>query len=103
MTDYLQPLDLSVNKPIIDFLKGKFTEWFAYEVERLDTQADSELTDLLKSSVVLRDRHAGWLSDLVTHFAWPARRLIVRNGFKVAGLTDAVAQAVCIDPFIGNV
>ena len=35
-TDRLQPLDISVNKPAKDFVRGKFQEW--YWIERTLTQ-----------------------------------------------------------------
>ena len=28
-TDCLQPLDVSINKPVKDFLRKKFTDWYA--------------------------------------------------------------------------
>ena len=31
-TECLQPLDLSINKPVKDFLRGKFEEWYAAEI-----------------------------------------------------------------------
>ena len=33
-TDKLQPLDLSVNKPVKDGMKAKFQQWYADEVKR---------------------------------------------------------------------
>ena len=33
-TDRLQPLDLSVNKPAKDFLRRKFSSWYATQVQQ---------------------------------------------------------------------
>ena len=33
-TDKLQPLDVSVNKPMKDHLKAKFQKWYAQEVKK---------------------------------------------------------------------
>lgn len=33
-TDRLQPLDVVVNKPVKDFLKGRFQEWYANQVQQ---------------------------------------------------------------------
>ena len=33
-TDKLQPLDISVNKPMKDLLKSKFQQWYAQEVKK---------------------------------------------------------------------
>ena len=32
MTDKLQPMDLTVNKPAKDFLKQKFQEWYSDQI-----------------------------------------------------------------------
>ena len=37
-TDCLQPLDVSINKPVKDFLQRKFTDWYA---EKIVAQKDS--------------------------------------------------------------
>ena len=38
-TDHLQPLDLSVNKPAKDFLRGKFEEWYAEQIHEQGTSS----------------------------------------------------------------
>jgi len=38
-TDHLQPLDLTVNKPAKDFLRGKFEEWYAKQIHEQGTAA----------------------------------------------------------------
>ena len=37
-TDKLQPLDLSINKPMKDYLKSKFQAWYANEVANSSKQ-----------------------------------------------------------------
>ncbi len=40
-TDQLQPMDLSVNKPIKDFLREKFEDWYASQIsEQIDDAED---------------------------------------------------------------
>jgi len=40
-TRELQPLDLSVNKPVKDFIKQKFQEWYASKIVEQKEDADS--------------------------------------------------------------
>ena len=43
-TDKLQPLDISVNKPMKDYLKNRFQQWYAQEVKKqLETVSLSEI------------------------------------------------------------
>lgn len=106
MTDHLQPLDLAVNKPIKDFLKGKFIEWYSEEVESSeDLQpagcAEGHLAGVLKSVVTLRNMHASWLAELHMHFKQSPQQEIIRNGFRAAGIYDAIANAPATDdPFV---
>ena len=52
-TDALQPLDLSVNKPLKDHLRSKFQSWYSEEVSKQmdsgkkpeDIQVDMKLCD----------------------------------------------------------
>ena len=37
MTDTLQPLDISVNKPAKDFLRDRFSEWYAQKLLEVDS------------------------------------------------------------------
>ena len=97
LTAYLQPMDLGVNKPIKDFLKSKFVTWFADKVgateERGSTLDTHHLVELLSSISVLRDVHAGWLCEMVTHFSLAAQQQIIRNSFKEAGILQAISSA----------
>jgi len=34
-TEWLQPLDLSINKPAKDFLRSQFQEWYAQELSTI--------------------------------------------------------------------
>lgn len=88
MTDLLQPLDLSVNKPVKDFIRNKFTEWYSQRVMEVSNE---ELSELLKLAD-LRNLHAKWLYDMYNHFKEPKQQVIIRNGFAKAGILEALSQ-----------
>ena len=51
-TDKLQPLDVSVNKSVKEFLCGRFHEWYASEVaNQLQSSKEMKLVDLNLSKV----------------------------------------------------
>ena len=58
-TDRLQPLDLSVNKPAKDFLRGKFEEWYAAQIYEQGTS--SPITFPLH---LMKPLGATWIKEL---------------------------------------
>ena len=60
MTNYFQPLDLTVNGPAKQFLEGKFEEWYAKQVKR---QADNSM-EVYSIDVNTKPVHARWLIGL---------------------------------------
>ena len=49
-TDQLQPMDLSVNKSVKEFMRNKFQQWYASEVEKqLDQGVEHGPVDLRMS------------------------------------------------------
>lgn len=102
MTDYLQPLDLSVNKPAKSFMTKCFSNWYGEQVLQLELKNKlnhEELKDLLKSSVELRNLSATWVSKLYEHFKLPAQREIIVHGFDKAGISAGIQQLIPEDPF----
>lgn len=46
-TDLLQPMDLSVNKPIKDFLRQKFQDWYSDQIaKQLEQESNMEAVEL---------------------------------------------------------
>lgn len=67
LTDHLQPLDLSVNKPAKQFLANCFSVWYSeqvLELERSHQLEHEELVKLLKSTAKLRDLSGRWICVL---------------------------------------
>ena len=82
-TDRLQPMDLSVNKPVKEFMRSKFGQWYAGEVEKqLDQGAEHTSIDLRTS--VMKPLGAHWLVSL--HDYLQENNSIIKNGFKAAGI-----------------
>ena len=83
-TDRLQPLDVSVNKSVKEFLHRHFHEWYAGEVSK-QLQKSSE-------EVKLVDLHLGrvkplavtWIIQLMDYLKMHPE--IAVNGFRQAGL-----------------
>ena len=86
-TDKLQPLDIAVNKPMKDYLKSKFQQWYALEVRK-----QLEITGVAQVKVdvglqVIKSPSANWIIS-----GWQElekRPDIAINGFRKSGILDA--------------
>lgn len=103
MTDFLQPLDLSVNKSAKDYFSDLFHDWYSHEIGEIDVQSqeyDEKIRDVLKSSVSLRNRSAEWMVSLYNHYQLSPQKEIIVNGFRAAGITERVETGpINDDPF----
>lgn len=82
-TDRLQPMDLSVNKSVKEFMHSKFQQWYASEVEKqLDQGIERAPVDLRMS--IMKPLGARWLVSL--HDYLQENNSIIKNGFKAAGI-----------------
>lgn len=89
-TDRLQPMDLSVNKPFKDQLKTSFQYWYSDQVRMQLMQIGEHRPVDLRLSV-LKPMGAKWL---INAFAYIQDNPdIIKNGFKEAGITDALSSA----------
>ena len=65
-TDLLQPMDISVNKPVKSFLKDKFSQWYAKQLlQQCEDQSHVPLLDISLepidiSMVVMKNISAKW-------------------------------------------
>ena len=80
-TDRLQPMDLSVNKPAKEFMRRKFQEWYAIEVQKQLDQGATDITPVDLRMSIMKPLGAKWLVSLYDYF-----KTIVLNGFKAAGI-----------------
>ena len=85
-TDRLQPMDLSVNKSIKDFMKTQFNNWYSSQVFEQLEDKEQKPVDLRLS--VMKPLGAKWLIKLFNYLK--ANNGIIINGFKAAGIADIV-------------
>ena len=83
-TDRLQPMDLSVNKSIKDFMKTQFNNWYSSQVFEQLEDKEQKPVDLRLS--VMKPLGAKWLIKLFNYLK--ANNGIIINGFKAAGIAD---------------
>lgn len=90
-TDHLQPLDISVNKPVKSFLRKQFQEWYAQKIcdqlREPPTQVDP--VDLRLS--IVKPLGARWMVKVYDYMK--SNPEIIRNGFKGAGITDFLGSS----------
>ena len=101
LTNKFQPLDITVNKPAKSFISNSYNEWFSQQVSQqlekgirpADVKVSLNLTEL-------KVMHAKWISKLYDYLY--ARDEIIVNGFKAAGITEAVESANAVLERIEN-
>ena len=91
-TDRLQPLELSINKPLKSHMKNSFQQWYAMQVMRSleEGKSDVQPVDLWLS--VLKPLGFQWLMDAC--FYIQSRKMMIMNGFQEAGITEALTGMV---------
>ena len=99
MTNYFQPLDLTVNGPAKQLLKGKFEEWYAKEVKcQVDNGVEVYSIDVNTRMSVLKQIHAFWLIGLYDYLR--NKDNTIRKGFETAGIVEALnTELEPEDPF----
>ena len=88
-TNRLQPMDLSVNKAVKDFMRNKFIECYFVEVmERLkgdETRAAIDFKLTMMKPLVTK-----WLIKLFDYLS--TNSSAITNGFKAAGIEEALVK-----------
>ena len=82
-TNCLQPMDLSVNKCIKDFLKKEFTTWYS---EKVYAEHFEEQTPVDLRLSVMKPIGAQWLINAFDYLV--SHNDIIVNGFKASGIVD---------------
>ena len=82
-TDRLQPMDLSVNRLVKEFMRGKFRDWYSEQVQQQLSEG-KEVTPVDLKMSTMKPLGARWLVSLCDYIT--ANRSIIENGFKAAGL-----------------
>ena len=87
-TDKLQPLDISVNKPMKDHLKIRFQQWYAEEVKKQLETVSLEQVKVDVGLQVIKCPSANWIIS-----GWQdleKRSEVAINGFRKAGIFDVI-------------
>ncbi len=87
-TDKLQPMGISINKPMKDELKSKFQAWYAEEVQK---QLKAGPVEEVKVDVRLsniKGRSANWM--IASWQSIECRPELAINGFRKAGICSAI-------------
>ena len=83
-TDRLQPMDLSVNKSVKEYMRSKFRDWYSMQVQhQLDEGEEISPEDLRMST--MKPLGACWLVSLYDYLK-ESSFITVENGLKAAGL-----------------
>lgn len=82
-TDRLQPMDLSINKSVKEFMRRKFREWYSEQVQRQLSEGE-EISPVDLRLSTMKPLGARWLVSLYDYLT--ENNSIVVNGFKAAGL-----------------
>ena len=88
-THKLQPMDVSINKPMKEELRKRFQAWYASEVEKQLKEVSIENVKVDVGPSNVKGHSANWIIS-----AWQsieARPEIAVNGFRKAGIMDAIA------------
>ena len=95
-TDRLQPIDLSVNKPIKDHLRNKFTAWYAAQVKnQLDSGRELAKVNIDLRLSVMKEVEAAWIVSSFDYIK--SNRSIIENGFIKAGILDAIEGRLSVE------
>ena len=86
-TDRLQPLDLSINKAVKEFLRTQFKEWYAQVLCSQSNEGKETEGVNLKLSVV-KPLSAKWMVAVHEHIK--NNPDLVKNGLKEAGISDCL-------------
>ena len=90
-TDLLQPLDLSVNKPLKDHLRCSFQSWYSEQVSKqLEEGKEPEDIKVDTRLSVMKPLGARWITSACDYIR--SESGIVRGGFLEAGIVDALDQ-----------
>ncbi len=90
-TDKLQPMDVSINKPMKDEMKSQFQLWYASEVQKqLKDAIPINSVKVEVSGAAVKNKSANWIIS-----SWHAienKPDMAINGFRKVGILDAIAS-----------
>ena len=77
-------MDLSINKAAKDFMRSRFREWYATQVQKQFDEGASQISPVDLRMPVMKPLGARWLVSLYDYIN--ERNSLTMNGFKAAGI-----------------
>ena len=92
LTNKFQPLDITVNKPAKCFIKDQYNTWYAGKVaEQLEIGKAPADVNVSVNLSEIKPLHAKWIVLMYNYLK--GRQDLIVNGFRSAGITEAVEKA----------
>ena len=92
-TDKLQPLDVSLNKPVKDEMKKRFQMWYSEQVQKqLQEGVPINEVKVEMPASVMKNLSANWMMS--TWEALKSRSELAVNGFQKAGISSAIDSVI---------
>lgn len=91
-TDKLQPIDVSINKPVEHQMRTRFQSWYADEVQRQLKEMPINKIRIDLTAPVVKTNCARWLIAAVQNLQ--ERPTVAINGFKESGILAAVDAVI---------
>ena len=86
-TDRLQPLDISINKAVKEYLRRQFQEWYANQITyQLEQDVDAKITPVDLCLSVVKPLSFKWMVGVCDYLR--SQPSIIVNGFKEVGITS---------------
>ena len=89
-TNKLQPIDVSINKPIKNKLRCRFRDWYASEVEKQLKTVKVDEVKVEMTTVAMKVKCAQWMISAIQEIQKHPE--IAVNGFRATGILSAVTE-----------
>ena len=90
--DKLQPIDLSINKPVKDQMRSKFQGWYASEVQKQLKSVPLDKVKVDLTAAMVKTNCTRWIQSTIESIQ--KRPEVVINGFKESGIVQAVNDVI---------
>ena len=104
MTNFLKPLELSINGYVKKFIHGKFNVSYSLQIgNQSGVGKQLQDIDVPLRLLLLKPCHAECLVEFYNHMTTTAAQSVIQSGWKAAGITKALQIGVkglgSLDPF----
>ena len=101
LTNKFQPLDLSINKAVQAYISVKYNTWIANKISKqLKKGINLPNVKVFLILLVVKPLTAKWIVHLHHHLKADKKMLV--NGFRAAGIPEAIDNALNITERVEN-